>query len=241
MKSPSLSFLGEQALGRLSVFCASLCVSAAMGSACQDCTVLHISLTPSCTAKKCQVGSFRLKHVPIVLRLLSPGRAGSTAAWRSAKQQRDKMSCLRLLASLLIVYGPLQTAVCCSSQGYCRQPCKQELTKKKLAPVQAYINAFAALLVDREGDDSAAQAADQRLRQLTGELVRIRDICFACTWSSQDQKGRSLYNQAPGGIQRLDHFKHSKQQDIKALTAAAWMLSGPLRARKTSNRHGCLC
>ena len=42
-----------------------------------------------------------------------------------------------------------------------------------MLPVQAYINAFAALLVEREGDDGAAQAADQRLMQLTGELVRI--------------------------------------------------------------------
>ena len=42
-----------------------------------------------------------------------------------------------------------------------------------MASVQAYINAFAALLVEREGSDSAAQAADRRLMQLTGEMVRI--------------------------------------------------------------------
>ena len=50
---------------------------------------------------------------------------------------------------------------------------QSESNTEEAASVQAYINAFAGLLVDREGTDSAAQAADQRLMQLTGELVRI--------------------------------------------------------------------
>ena len=53
--------------------------------------------------------------------------------------------------------------------------------------MQAYINAFAGLLVEREGTGSAAQAADQRLRQLTGELVRVCDSCFACARPERQQ------------------------------------------------------
>eukprot|EP00891_Asterochloris_glomerata_P010014 jgi/Astpho2/10014/Aster-x0883 len=52
-----------------------------------------------------------------------------------------------------------------------------ELSWEKYAKMhKAYINAFAALLVEREGSDSAAQAADRRLMQLTGEMSMICQI-----------------------------------------------------------------
>ena len=84
------------------------------------------------------------------------------------------MSCLRLLATLLLVDGALQTAVCYMHLTRSLSAALQtDSNKEEDVSLQAYINAFAGLLVDREGDDSAAQAADQRLKQLTGELVRI--------------------------------------------------------------------
>lgn len=75
----------------------------------QDCTVCIISLTLSfllCTAKQCQVGSLWIQHVPVFLRAeLQALQAPAQLPGRPATQLRDHMSCLRLLASLLLVKG----------------------------------------------------------------------------------------------------------------------------------------